>query len=100
MFIYFLIAMLSEMFSLAFGLFPAAASFLPLPSGVNTAFQYAGEVSHYVFSIAGDDVATAIEACLALALPIGIAIMTYRVLNNFRIPVISRFTHGQPVKES
>jgi len=100
MIFYFLIAMLSEVFTLALYLFPSAATFLPLPSGVASSFYTVGIKANYFLNIAGDDVGDALRNCIAVLIPVMIAIVTYRAISNFRVPVISRFTHGQPVKEA
>jgi len=99
MFIYFLIAMLAEVMVLALYLFPDASSFLPLPTALYNAFGYVGEVSYFFLSLFGADVATALVSCIGIGIKVGLALLTYRAISNFRVPVISRFTHGAPVKE-
>jgi len=100
MIFYFLIAMIAEVFTLALYLFPSAESFFPLPDGVMTSFYEVGEKANYFLNLAGDDVGDALRDCIGIAVPVMLAIITYRAISNFRVPVISRFTHGQPVKEA
>jgi len=81
------------------GLLPDGSTFLPMPQAMLDAFVAVGETSHYFIYYFGDGIGDAVLSCLAITITAGMLMMIWRMLVNFRAPIVSRLTHGAHVKD-
>jgi len=98
MIVYFLLGSLVMLVSGVLGLLPDQ-TFLPIPPGVLTAFAWIGETSHYFIYYFGDELGDAFVTCINITFVAGLLMMIWRILVNFRAPIVSRLTHGSHVKD-
>jgi len=102
MLLYLVLGALSTIVSFIFGaLLPCGVAtdtctdpFLPLPSEISTAFLKVGQGLHFFLYYFGDPIGDAAVAGIELTLSIGLVIMVWRVIANFRAPIVQRLTHG------
>lgn len=106
MIIYILIGALALLFSSVLGVLPCGVlsdvctePFLAMPSQVTEAFGTIGQTAHFFIFYFGDGVGNAFLSSFKLTILIGTVMMLWRMLVNFRAPIISRFTHGQHNKD-
>jgi len=62
---------------------------LPLPTAVTDGFTYAGHSAHYLVYLFGSTVGDAEVTCFLLLLSVGIIMVLWNILLNFRVPIIS-----------
>jgi len=99
MIFFFLLGGLVMLVSGVIGLLPDASTFLPMPQAMLDAFVSIGETSHYFIYYFGTEIGDAIMSCLGITITAGTLAMIWRILVNFRAPIVSRLTHGSHVKD-
>jgi len=99
MIVYFILGALVMLVSGVLGLLPDAATFLPMPTAMLNAFSAIGETAHFFVYYFGQDVGDAFVLCFGITVTAGMFMMIWRILVNFRAPIVSRLTHGSHVKD-
>lgn len=91
MILYFLALALIQLLVVVFSLLPDSATTFPLPPQVTFAFQYFGELMHWSLYLFGTEIGDTLVHGMKITLFISIPMMIWRILVNFRAPVVSRF---------
>jgi len=99
MIVYFILGSLVMLISGVLGLLPDALTFLPMPVAMLNAFSSIGETAHFFVYYFGEDVGDAFVLCFGITVTAGMFMMIWRILVNFRAPIVSRLTHGSHVKD-
>jgi len=99
MIVFFILGGLVMLISGVLGLLPDANTFLPMPQAMIDAFIAVGETSHYFIYYFGTDIGDAVLSCIGITITAGMLSMIWRILVNFRAPIVSRLTHGAHVKD-
>jgi len=98
MIVYFLLGSLVMLVSGVLGLLPDQ-TFLALPSQITNAFASIGQTAHFFVYYFGTNIGDAFVTCANITFVAGLAMMIWRILINFRAPIVSRLTHGQHHKD-
>jgi len=75
------------------------APFAPPPDALLSAFLGVGQGAHFFIYYFGTSIGDAFVTCFDITMLAGLLMMLWRVLINFRIPILSRIIHGQQHKD-